>query len=44
MNNHFKSLDYSYSVLCKYEQISMTLILHCTFGLTKGDKARVTRE
>jgi hypothetical protein len=44
MNNHLKSLDYSYSVLYKHEQISMILILHCTFGLTEGDKTRVTRE
>jgi hypothetical protein len=44
MNNHFESLDYSYSHYININKHQRYLNYICTFGLTEGKKAGVTRE
>jgi hypothetical protein len=44
MNNHFKSLDYSYYYYLTMNKHQRYLNYICTFGLAKGKKQGVTRE
>ena len=44
MNNHFKSLDYSYSYYINMNKHQQYLNYICTFDLTEGEEVGVTRE
>jgi hypothetical protein len=44
MNNHFKSLDYSYSSYINMNKHQRYLNYICTFDFTEGKRAEVMQE
>ena len=44
MNNHFRSLDYSYFYYINRNKYQLYLNYICTFGLTEGESTSVTHE
>jgi hypothetical protein len=44
MNNHFKLLDYLYSLFINMDKHQSHLYYICTFGSTEGEEAGVARD